>query len=1004
MPPKKRPNGKAPAVPVVDLTNDDDVFVNPNSALPKRALGGTITPAVNGDSDCVMLGESPGESLGAPRQLHAAMDRVAWQAPQQHLDEELAVEDELEEDASDVCFGALSLTVVGLQHYSGIVSRKEQLALVREPRNPYDKNAIRVDNQSHEQVGHISRTQAAVLAPLLDRGVVRHAVAVSMTGVTNKFQQPVTAFCFGAPENRPDALRRLQLNRGAFWGGTGGSPMHWPDQATCRAADVEREAFAGEDEADRSFAARVRRVTENERDDALSSLFDRLEAEKNKKTGRVVRPSAVLTTPLFPHQARGLTWLVEKENANALPPFWTYDGKKSLFENVLVGHKTATRPAACRGGILADDMGLGKTLQVIALIATNRPGAAIDTDELAPAAPAPPSGSAIDLTGADAAPPAKKAKTGKGKKAAKAKADSDAVGAVIVGAQDAHGTTSSAPSEFGPRTTLIVCPLSVMSNWEDQIAAHTDGSLTVVRYHGPNRRSIKPADMADADVVVTTYGTLLSEWNDGGCVPGTTDVDSKSLFALGAVPWLRVVLDEAHNVKNPNAGQTKAVCDLAARSRWALTGTPIQNHLGDLHSLLRFIRLAPLDDKELWRRTVDRPVNAGDARGFDRLVTVVAAVALRRTKTQKLPDGRYVVQLPDKKVRVERVDLDLEDRDLYARYLARAKREVDRADAEGEFGGAFYATILECILRLRQLCCHSALVPGVATDDGGGERLNALPDADALERLLRVLRAGGMDDCAICLNDMSDPRAKAVVTPCAHVFCRPCVAKALLQKKACPLCRAACAEGDLIEAPPLDDDAAVLADAGGADDVGGAGAKVEALVRCLRADGVGRPPAAGGHKVKAVVFSQFVRYLDIAKAAVDEAGFVTTRLVGAMTADKRDKAVSAFMSPGAESPDVLFVSLKAGGVGINLTAASAVYMLDPWWNPAIEDQAMDRVHRLGQTRDVSVVRFCARDTIEERLFELQIRKRELAAAAFKKMSAKERREMRRADLIGLLDC
>ena len=85
MPPKKRPNGKAPAVPVVDLTNDDDVFVNPNSALPKRALGGTITPAVNGDSDCVILGESPGESLAAPRQLHAAMDRVAWQAPQQPL-------------------------------------------------------------------------------------------------------------------------------------------------------------------------------------------------------------------------------------------------------------------------------------------------------------------------------------------------------------------------------------------------------------------------------------------------------------------------------------------------------------------------------------------------------------------------------------------------------------------------------------------------------------------------------------------------------------------------------------------------------------------------------------------------------------------------------------------------------------------------------------------------------------------------------------------------------
>ena len=109
------------------------------------------------------------------------------------------------------------------------------------------------------------------------------------------------------------------------------------------------------------------------------------------------------------------------------------------------------------------------------------------------------------------------------------------------------------------------------------------------------------------------------------------------------------------------------------------------------------------------------------------------------------------------------------------------------------------------------------------------------------------------------------------------------------------------------------------------------------------------------------------------------------------------------MMDADKSPDVLFVSLKAGGVGINLTCANCVYMLDPWWNPAVEDQAMDRVHRLGQTRDVVVVRFCARKTIEERLFELQILKRDLAAAAFKKMTATKRAAMRRADLIGLLD-
>ena len=140
-------------------------------------------------------------------------------------------------------------------------------------------------------------------------------------------------------------------------------------------------------------------------------------------------------------------------------------------------------------------------------------------------------------------------------------------------------------------------------------------------------------------------------------VDGSGDCDSSSKFHLGSVHYLRVVLDEAHNVKNPNAGQTKAVCALRLRGRWALSGTSIQNHLGDLQSFLNFIELDPLDDREFWQRNVNRPVMLGDARGFDRLVTVVAAVALRRTKTQKLPDGRFAIELPDKRVEMCLVDL-----------------------------------------------------------------------------------------------------------------------------------------------------------------------------------------------------------------------------------------------------------------------------------------------------------------------------------------------------------
>lgn len=578
--------------------------------------------------------------------------------------------------------------------------------------------------------------------------------------------------------------------------------------------------------------------------------------------------------------------MIERENSNALPPFWTFNekNKQTPYRNMLSSHQAKNRPNTCRGGILADDMGLGKTLQIIALIATNKPGAVIETTEIGPSGwpLALPSTNAsddasrsIDLTLGDA-PPAKKAKTGgaRGRKkqlALAAAADTNesalalsptavtltkrefngavtkdkVVGAVLVNAQDKIGATSSAPSLSGPKTTLIVCPLSVMSNWEDQIKAHTNGSLKVARYHGAKRAWMTPAFLSEKNVVITTYGTLHSEWEKGGMVDGSGDCDSSSKFYLGSVHYLRVVLDEAHNVKNPNAGQTQAVCALRSRGRWALSGTSIQNHLGDLQSLLNFIKLDPLDDREFWQRNVNRPVMLGDARGFDRLVTVVAAVALRRTKTQKLPDGRFAIELPDKRVEMCLVDLASADRTLYDRYHAKATGLVECAAREGEYGGNFFATIMEAILRLRQICCHSTLVTKEMLESLSHdlERLATIPNADALARLLNVLRQGGMDDCAICYNDMSDPAAHATVTPCAHVFCRTCVTAALLEKKACPLCRGPCAEGDLIEAPPPDDDK------NGADEkvdeiVVGFGAKVDALVLRLRQDGIGRPPAA----------------------------------------------------------------------------------------------------------------------------------------------------------------
>jgi hypothetical protein len=194
--------GKEPALPVVDLTNDDDdVDVG---AKPLSLPAGSATPAVdlsqqissrnekhaaiyqarvNPDADCLVVGESAGKSLApVPRNnMSSALervafwqgrsqDRVAWHGRSQRLDEELEPTKEEDDESNVVCFGNVELKVVGIQQYDGVVSKREQLRLVREPLNPYDRNAIRVDNQSREQVGHVSRQQASVLAPLLDRG------------------------------------------------------------------------------------------------------------------------------------------------------------------------------------------------------------------------------------------------------------------------------------------------------------------------------------------------------------------------------------------------------------------------------------------------------------------------------------------------------------------------------------------------------------------------------------------------------------------------------------------------------------------------------------------------------------------------------------------------------------------------------------------------------------------------------------------------------------------
>ena len=273
--------------------------------------------------------------------------------------------------------------------------------------------------------------------------------------------------------------------------------------------------------------------------------------------------------------------------------------------------------------------------------------------------------------------------------------------------------------------------------------------------------------------------------------------------------------------------------------------------------------------------------------------------------------------------------------------------------------------------------------------------------------------AAACEECPVCL----EPPEDAVITPCAHTFCRECILGVFGRGALahCPLCRETVAREQLLTVPRASRFAVNIDD----EEHWRTSSKIDALLGDLRnlkppdaaaaastdaAVSTGARGGGGAAKAtpaKAVVFSQWTSMLDLIGAALRRepalSGFV--RLDGAMSAEQRQAALHKFR----EDPKVkvLLLSLRAGGVGLNLTAAQHVFLMDPWWNPAVEEQAIDRVHRIGQLHPVKVTRFVVRGTVEERILELQERKRRVCRATLEggeELSKEEARRMRLEDL------
>jgi SNF2 family DNA or RNA helicase len=455
-------------------------------------------------------------------------------------------------------------------------------------------------------------------------------------------------------------------------------------------------------------------------------------------------------------------------------------------------------------------------------------------------------------------------------------------------------------------THLVVCPTSLLYNWEAEMKKFVPLLERYIHYGAG--RELDEETFRRARVILTSYGMVRSD-----------------IQHLSALPFGYVILDESQAIKNPASQARKAVQQLRARNRIALSGTPVQNRTFDLYAQMDFLNPGMLGSAEFFREEFATPIDRnGDKEAAARLRKLVYPFILRRTKEQVARD------LPDKTEMILWCEMGELQRKIYNKYKeAYRSALLDRIAEEGMGRSSIY--ILEGLTKLRQICDSPALLRSEGRRGGIG----------LVEGQEGPLVAGGE---AVSGSEGGGAEGDAEGDEGADSGERR-------------------GQGD--------GEAGEGGDSVGLEEGGGypnESAKMEELIREIDEN-------AGHHK--ALVFSQFTSMLRLIRQALEEKGIPYLYLDGSVPAEERRRAVQQFQEE--EDTRIFLISLKAGGVGLTLTAADYVYLVDPWWNPAVEQQAIDRSHRIGQEKKVFAYRMICRDSVEEKILQLQERKRSLAA-------------------------